>query len=368
MKPISLRTVALAAPIVSLLAVINCAPDDPTITNTGGTGSTTAGTPATTAGTPATTAGTTGTTAGSTSGGSTGTAGTPAGGTGTTAGSGGAPAAGSGGAPAGGMGGSGGAAEVVTVEAILSGPSSFNNPGWKDSWFVTGCGSKHDHDCYTMEQCPAAGMTTKETFPIGGTPGQKYKVTFQYNGVNEGRSYTGGKKDKPVAGDLNTRMDNDSFHRDGSADVTNKYNEMKMTVFDDKGAEARHYYMNSFSAAQENHFAFLSSYKKSIVIVGGGKIEHKIFDSNCHAIDNCNAGEVVGTTCNQPRRLPGADSQLMLPPFYQNPNDGYKIGATNLISPINNTRNQPWKAQASHITVTAIEKTSDPVTMDYPDP
>jgi hypothetical protein len=122
--------------------------------------------------------------------------------------------------------------------------------------------------------------------------------------------------------------------------------------------------MNSFSAAQENHFAFLSSYKKAIIIVGGGKIEHKIFDSNCHAIDNCNAGEVVGTTCNAPRRLPGGDGQLMLPPFYANPNDDYKVGATNLISPLGNGRSQPWKAQASHITVTAIEKTDQPVTAD----
>jgi hypothetical protein len=57
----------------------------------------------------------------------------------------------------------------------------------------------------------------------------------------------------------------------------------------------------------------------------------------------------------------------MLPPFYENPNDGNKIVATNLIS-ITASRMQPWKAQASHLTVTAIEETSDPVTMNYPDP
>jgi hypothetical protein len=252
------------------------------------------------------------------------------------------------------------------VDAILGGESSFKNPGWKDSWWVTGCAEKHDHDCYTIAQCPAEGDRTKETFPVGGVAGQHYKVSFVYNGVNEGRGYQGGTKDKPVAADLNTISNNDSFHRDGVANDS-KYNELRLTVYDDKMVEARHYFMNSFSAAQEQHFAFLSSYKKSIVIVGGGKIEHMVFDSNCHAIDNCNAGEVVGTTCNMPRRLPGDDAQLMLPPFYMNPNDGYKIVATNLIS-ITAARTQPWKSQASHLKVTAIEATNDPVTMNYPDP
>jgi len=361
MKPISLRTVALAAPllIAAIVAGGACAPDDPTIANTGGTSATGAGT-GPVAGTPAASGSASGGVTGS-AGSSVGTAGTPAAG-GATAG--GAATGGTGGATTGGTGGTGGGGAADTIDSVLSTTSDYGNPGWKDSWWVTGCASKHDHDCYTINQCPAAGSRTTETFPIGGTPGQRYKVTFQYNGVNEGRLYTGGKKDKPVAQDLNNIPDNDSFYRDGTA-PSSFYNELKMTVYDDKGAEARHYFMNAFSKAEESHYAFLSSYKKSIVIVGGGKIEHMVFDSNCHAIDNCNAGEVKGTTCNAPRRLPGADGQAMLPPFYKNPNDGYKLGATDLIS-ITASRMQPWKSQASRLTVTALEKTDDPVTMDYP--
>jgi hypothetical protein len=360
MKAISLRTVALAAPLFGLVAVYGaCAPDDPTIENPNGGASGASSTSGATS------------TAGSAPGGSSSTAGSSGGGTPSTAGTGGTGGAGTAGTgagtggAAGGSGGSGGGA-AVTVDAILSGESSYKNPGWKDSWWVTGCSSKHDHDCYTMEACPAEGSRTKESFPIGGKPGQHYKVSFTYAGVNEGRAYEGGTKDKPVAADLHNIDNNDSFHRDGTAPVGN-YNELKMTVFDETGAEARHYYMNSFSKAEENHFAFLSSYKKSIVIVGGGKIEHMVFDKNCHAIDNCNANTVAGSTCNSPRRIPGPDGQLMLPPFYENPNDGNKIVATNLIS-ITASRMQPWKAQASHLTVTAIEETSDPVTMNYPDP
>jgi hypothetical protein len=361
MKTISLRTAALAAPLLGISLAYGCAPDDPTVEGgaAGAAGtSSTAGTPGA-AGSVPTSSGAP-STAGSTSGGSMSTAGTPS-----TAGAGGS-TAGTGGVGTAGSGGSGGGGEPVTVDGILSGESSYKNPGWKDSWWVTGCSSKHDHDCYTIEQCPAEGDRTKETFPIGGKPGQHYKVSFAYNAVNEGRGYTNGTKDKPVAADLNNIDNNDSFYRDGDAPES-KYNELRLTVFDEKGAEARHYFMNAFSQAQENHLAFLSSYKKSIVIVGGGKIEHMVFDSNCHAIDNCNAGEVIGTTCNSPRRLPGGDDQLMLPPFYQNPNDQYKVVATNLIS-ITASRNQPWKSQASHLKVISIEETSDPVTTNYPDP
>lgn len=371
MKPISFRTVALVAPLIGAVAVMyGCAPDDPTISNnTGGSsaGSTSTAGTATAAGT-SSTAGTASTAGSTSTAGTSSTAGSGTGGSGTGgSGTGGSGTGGSGGgSDAGGSGGSGGGSGAVTVDAILSGPSSFNNPGWKDSWWVTGCSSKHDHDCYTIEQCPAEGDRTKETFPVGGKPGQHYKVSFSYSAVNEGRGYTGGTKDKPVAADLNNIDNNDSFYRDGDAPAS-KYNELRLTVFDDKGAEARHYFMNAFSTAQEFHIAFLSSYKKSIVIVGGGKIEHMVFDSNCHAIDNCNAGEVMGTTCNAPRRLPGPDGQLMLPPFYANPNDGYKVVATNLVS-ITASRMQPWKSQASHLTVTSIEETNDPVTMNYPDP
>jgi cysteine-rich repeat protein len=253
--------------------------------------------------------------------------------------------------------------KLPTVDDVLSMASSFGNPGWKDSWWVLGCGSKHDHDCYTMEPCPADGLRTTETFPIGGAPGQHYKVTFTYNGLHEGRNYTGGTKDAPLAADLVSRPDNDSFYRDGDAPLSN-YNEYRLTVFDEDGVEQRHYFMNAFSIAEERHISLSSSFTKSIVIIGGGKVEHMVFDKNCHAIDNCNSGEVVGTTCAAPRRLPGSDSNLLLPPKYADPNDGYKVKDTSLIS-IVGTRSQPWKSQLAHLTVTAIVKTNDPVTKNY---
>jgi len=55
----------------------------------------------------------------------------------------------------------------------------------------------------------------------------------------------------------------------------------------------------------------------------------------------------------------------MLPPFYADPKDSM-VKATDMLSISATGRTQPWKAQASHLKVTAIAETTDPVTMDYP--
>jgi hypothetical protein len=375
MKPISLRTVALAAPIVSILAVINCAPDDTTTTNTGGSSSS-AGTPA---------AGGSGTTAGTPAAGGSGTtAGTPStGGTGPVAGSG--PAAGTGpvaGSSTGGTGGSGGTGAGGTpgndtVDSVLSGMSDFGNNGWKDSWWVTGCNVKSGHDCITVPDADCAkndgagsedkGARTIEKFPVGGTKGQKYKITFTFNAVTEAKKYDGGTRDggTMVAADVESGI-TDTFYRDGNSPLS-KYNVIKLTVFDDTGTEARHFYMNSFpDTSYESHRTFLASYTKSIVIVGGGHIEHLVQDSNCHAIDNCGAGNVPDDSCNGPRNLPGMDGTLMLPAKYKDPKDGM-IKNTPLVAPgiPGASLAQPWHAQAGHLKVTALVATTDPVTMDY---
>jgi hypothetical protein len=256
----------------------------------------------------------------------------------------------------------------------LSGPSSFGNPGWRDSWWVTGCAQKNNHDCITHPQCPGGegemrGARTIESFPIGGMPGQRYKVTFRYSAVNEGKVYNNGTKDVPTPNDFSSRTNNDSFYRDGEPVFPSNYNVVKMTVFDDNMMPVRHFYMNAFDAGRdaENHWNFRSEYTKSIVIVGGGKIEHMVQDGNCHAIDNCNDGMVVGNNCSSSRNLPGPDGQLMLPAKYMDPQD-MQIKNTELLvqAGLGNGRSQPWHAQASHLTVTAMEPTSDPIDHNYP--
>lgn len=369
MKAISLKTAAFGASLLALGLASACSIDDPT-TNPGGAG--TGGTPA------AGTGGAAGTpTAGSTAMAGGGAAGTPAtGGGGTGGAAGGATGGGGTGGAAGGMGGSGG--EAPTLDGILGGMSDFGNPGWKDSWWVTGCLVKQGHDCITnTTTCnsmdgatpESKGARTTEKFPVGGTPGQHYKVTFKFNAVTEAKVYQGGKRDQAdVAGDVETGI-SDTFYRDGTSPESN-YNVIKLVIFDDKGMEARHYYMNSFPRTEfESHRTFLAAYTKSIVIVGGGHIEHFVQDKNCHAIDNCGSGTVGDgpNDCNAARNIPNEPATVMLPAKYMDPLDG-KIKPTPQVAAgyPGATLAQPWHAQAAHLTVTAIEATNDPVNMDYP--
>lgn len=365
MKRISLKTIALTAPIMALIASNACSPADTTTT---GTGSSAAGTPGT-SGNAASTAGTPGT-----SGGSSPTAGT-AGASTTTAGSGGTGPQGTAGTAGTGTAGTGGGAPD-TVDTVLSAQSDFGNNGWKDSWWVTGCNVKAGHDCITVPDvdCNKAdgpgsedkGARTIEKFPVAGTKGQHYKVTFTFNAVTEAKKYDGGTRDVPgVAADVESGI-SDTFYRDGTSPASH-YNVIKLTVFDDAGKEARHFYMNSFpDTSFESHRTFLASYTKTIVIVGGGHIEHLVQDSNCHAIDNCGAGNVSDTSCDGARNLPGMDGNLMLPAKYKDPKDGM-IKNTPLVAPgiPGASLAQPWHAQAGHIKVTKLEPTNDPVTMDY---
>jgi hypothetical protein len=263
--------------------------------------------------------------------------------------------------------------------------SDFGNPGWKDSWWVTGCYKKQQHDCLLNEdaECHSSdgagvedkGARTVETWKLGGEPGQKYKVSFEFNAVTEAKRYTGGSRDvQSVAGDPHTNTPLDMFYRGGTAPSTN-YNVVKLTIYDNNMAAVSHYYMNAAPEGGdlgqwEGHYTFLASYKKSIVVVGGGKIEHKVQDTNCHAIDNCGPAAVSGTTCAASRKLPGASGDLMLPAKYKDPRDNMTKDTPQLaIGPYpGGGRAQPWHSQAGHLKITAIEKTNDPIDMKYPDP
>src|SRR5260221_418435 len=134
MKPNSLRTAALAAPLFGIAIFYGCAPSDPTVTNpiTGGTGGSAMAGTAPVAGTAA---------AGPPASGGTGTAGTPA----TGGSSAGTPAGGTGGSGAGtagtggsNAGGTGGARANPPGQGDLGPPTDISNPRWIDARWVTG--------------------------------------------------------------------------------------------------------------------------------------------------------------------------------------------------------------------------------------
>jgi hypothetical protein len=408
MKSIFLRTLALAAPLAAVAFSNGCSPEDPMVGNSGGsggTGSSSGGTGNSAAGTNGNTAGTnSGTTAGTNSGtagsgGSTGgsgtstagSGGTGTGGTGTGGMSTGGTSGGSGGS-GGGTGGTGGASggctdKVACIDEVASAPSNFGNGGWKDSWWVTGCYKKVQHDCYLMEdaECGAkndakygtegVGARTVESWKLGGEPGQKYKVSFQFDAVTEAKRYQGGTRDvASVVGDPHTNTPLDMFYRGGTSPSTN-YNVVKLTVFDQNAMPVMNYCMNAAPAEGdlgqwENHYTFLASYKKSIVVIGGGKVEHLVQDKNCHAIDNCGPNLLNGSTCAAERRLPGASANVSLPAKYQDPRDGTIKNTQDLAADPypRQMPSQPWHSQSGHLKIIAIEKTNDPVDMKYPDP
>jgi hypothetical protein len=269
---------------------------------------------------------------------------------------------------------------VACIDEVAGLPSSFGNPGWKDSWWVMGCDVKNLFDCLSNTQTcnnndgptpEEKGARTTETWHLGGQKGQHYKVTFKFNGVTAAKLYHGGTRDVPtVAGDPHTDMPLDMFYRDGGS-LESNYDVLKLTVYDDSLQPVRHYYMNSAPPGNlldwENHYTFLASYQKSIVVVGQGKIEHLVQDRNCHAINNCGAGLLSDDKCPTPRKLPGGDDGLLLPSKYQDPKDGV-VKSTLLLETAypSATLAQPWHAQASHLTIIAVEKTTDPVDANYP--
>ena len=261
--------------------------------------------------------------------------------------------------------------DAACLASVASQKSDFGM-AWQSSWFLTGCEKKQGIDCVTVPTCPHQGTTafedrgavTEETFPIGGVKGQHYKVTFTFNGLASAKEYTDGTRDQGDAVPANPESATwDSFYRDGSP-VPSNYDSWKLSVLDEAGKELRHYYMNSSPVGRgyESHRTFLLSYTKSIVVVGGGKVTHRIQDSNCHSIDNCGPGN-VDDVCFAPRSLPN-EPDVPVPAMYQDPAD-HQLKPTTELSELNPTLSQPWHSQLGHLTITSVEVTTDPVTKDY---
>ncbi len=257
------------------------------------------------------------------------------------------------------------ASDCADCLAEVTGLTSDFGMQWRDSWFLVGCLQSTEYGC-DRGLCPGGdpadfedkGMVTLETFPIGGIPGQRYKVTFTFNAIASAKDYQGGTRDD---GDHLVSADGvwDSFYRDGYA-VPSSYDVWRLSVFDEQGVQLRHYYMNSFPLGQgfEARRTYPISYTKSVVVVGGGKVTHRIQDSNCRAIDNCAEG--TDEVCIG-RSLPN-EPTVTLPAQYQEP-------VTHALKPLAELTSypveQPWHAQLGHLVITAVEPTEDPVTHDY---
>lgn len=270
-----------------------------------------------------------------------------------------------------GRGGTAGAGGCAPLLCDPPAPTIVGQPGdhfvpWGDSWFLTGCKATANGDCGTYAAaCPSGGTVTRETFPINGTPGQHYKVTFAFNAVVELKQYTSGVRD---AGNTDPAelepSPADTFYRDG-VPSDSAHNDWTLTVFDDKGLKGRQYHMNSAppGLGAETGRTYLVSYRKAIVIVGGGKIVHEIADRDCLAVDNCGPG-LNEASCPSPRNLPN-EPNVLLPKTYEDPED-HELKPLSALSVSNPDGGQPWHSQLGHLTVQSIEQTNDPLSTNYP--
>jgi len=325
-----------------------------------------------------------------------------------TAGSGGAPSAGGSdgniGGALGGVSGSAGAAAGGAPAGGSSGLSVATIFGIKNNWgdqladsfILFPCYAKAGQDCITIPTgvtCPnqnntalpyeQRGVQFHEEFHIGGTPGAMYIATIHVDGITEAKYYEKGTctgSDTPMtcaagraaglgappASDTNTftscsKADpqhcTDAFYTGGDPVDFEHYNVYKLTVYGTPdaadggpGTEVQHYYLNSFPTGltekYEQHSTYYVSYSHDIPVVGGGIIEYKLGDQNCHAIDNCGPGyfttDCTATNKNAGRSLPN----ITIPSTYL----GKQVSAINAV----NGANQPYHSHVLHITVTAV--------------
>ena len=299
--------------LFSLPIVFSCGVDDqvqPPGNSTAGTSVGTSGSPAT-AGTPGT-GGSTGTTAGTSSGGSaTGTAGTPAGGgmagTASTGGMSGtgpvAGASGSGTSGSGGSGGSGGGSGVVTISEVV---------GKLDGLlFIAPCGDGGTgYDCLNSATVPApqnspscqnqSPKTTTMDFPVGGVAGKVYDVTVHVYGVAESKNYQGGTRRD--GNNMNASATGGDFWYTGGTAPNSTYNTYELHVTPAVTGAPNDYFLNSRNGSGEGHESWGLNYTATFPVTGGGKINFKVYDSNCRQIMNCGPG-TGSSNCAAPRTI-----------------------------------------------------------------
>ncbi|MDF3066227.1 MAG: hypothetical protein K0R38_1828 [Polyangiaceae bacterium] len=296
-----------ALPLVFSCGVEDLSQPPGNTAGTGGTGAV-AGTPTTSGGSAmggSGGAGGSGTpTAGSSmTGGSGGSGGVATAGTGTGGGgTGGAPMGGSGGA-AGGSGGSAGGATGPTIADVVGKLDGF--------LFIAPCGDGGTgFDCLNSTAVPAPqnsptcqNQQTKNTtvdFAIGGEAGKVYDVTVHVYGVVESKNYQGGMRRD--GNNMNASATGGDFWYTGGTAPNSTYNTYELHVTPKVEGAPNDYYLNSRNGTNEGHESWALNYTATFPVTGGGKVNFRVFDSNCRQIMNCGPG-TGSSNCAAPRQL-----------------------------------------------------------------
>ena len=295
--------------------------------SSGGMASTTGGETTSTSGS----GGMSGTSGGSTSGGSAGTStGGASGGTGGA--SGGAPTAGSGGSggsagasggsagaggAAGGTGGAGGGGNLISTVA-----------GKLDGFlFIAPCGDGGTgYDCLNSAVVPAPQNSpacqnqqpknTTVDFAIGGESGKVYDVTVHVYGVVEAKNYNGGTRRD--GNNLNASATGGDFWYTGGTAPNSTYNTYELHVTPKVDGAANDYFLNSRNGSNEGHESWGLNYTATFPVTGGGKLNFRVYDSNCRQIMNCGPG-TGSSTCKAPRTIDLAATDPKPPASFTQP-------------------------------------------------
>jgi hypothetical protein len=254
-------------------------------------------------------------TTGGSGGGSSGQSGSANGGSSTGGSSGGAGTGGSGGAATGGTNSTGGAQGGVGGQGgkggtTATGGSSAGAGGGGDLittvagkldgyLFTAPCSDKGTgYDC-TNSGCTGNTKTTTQTFTIGGTPGQAYTMAIHVYGIAEGKRYTGGTR--RAGGTDYTGDTGGDFLYTGGMDPGSTYNTYEVHVRNQAMTETAVYFLNSINGT-EQHSSYALSFDMTLMVVGGGSIVFRVYDSNCRQIMNCGPG-AGSSTCAKPRTI-----------------------------------------------------------------
>jgi hypothetical protein len=149
-------------------------------------------------------------------------------------------------------------------------------------------------------------------FPINGETGEKYDVSMHFYGILEPHLYAGDTLQRDaLAGPSNREgglplpwasVDPREAYR-GPVSIFNTY---ELHVYDDKDVLQTVYLLNSDS--DTGPYSLLINYAKSIPVVGGGRVQLVVEDSNCRLLKNC-GGDLTQPCTPKAHRIDISEAQ-----------------------------------------------------------
>jgi hypothetical protein len=234
---------------------------------------------------------------------------------------------GAGGSKGGSTGTGGGSAGATGTAGAGGGGSLLGIVGTFDGFLFTApCGDGGTgYDCLNTGCTNGSPKTTMMDFPIGGTTGAKYNVTVRVKGVVEAKNYSGCTR--AVSGNLVYDANGGNLWCSGGTVPDSTYNSYEINVFSQAsgGTAMGAYRLNSRDGTSEGHQSWPLNYEATFTVIGGGRIQWRVYDSNCRQIMNCGPG-AGSSTCMSPATISLAGSTPAAPTSFMQPFRG--TGAT----------------------------------------